>query len=322
MSELYRTVHAMDPGVADRWKRRSKDDPNHKLTASDIDAIVGPLLEGHNKILENQANAIVELMQKPRATKEAIECLKKYYAKAKSKVRFETKILKGDALKPVYTALSHSTVAKIIFKSPGTNLSYSPGDYAAVADFIRDELIDVIEIRIGNLRKLSDEVAFFVSGADQLYVYQGRTPQEQTLSIVHEATHAIQGKRSSGLQVQHLEADAFLAEAIASLTLNRGKPRTDLGTILVAAQIEASWVYWPHKMNDKNKAHWQEQYGRIVEAVAEVYPDATARDNGLRSSAANMARFNNYAKLDEVLDAMQSNLDTVQEGIKNILLLP
>ncbi len=50
VSDLYKTVHAMDPGVADRWKRRSKDDPNHKLTASDIDAIVGPLLEGRNII--------------------------------------------------------------------------------------------------------------------------------------------------------------------------------------------------------------------------------------------------------------------------------
>ncbi len=91
-------------------------------------------MDGDNKISENQANAIVELLQKPRATKEAIERLKKYYAIAQSQLRFETKILKGDALKPVYTALGHSTVAKIIFKSPGTNISYSPGDYWAVAD--------------------------------------------------------------------------------------------------------------------------------------------------------------------------------------------
>ena len=322
MSDLYKTVHAMDPGVAERWKRRTKDDPNHKLTTSDIDAIVGPLFDGNNKISENQGNAIVELLQKPRATKEAIERLKQYYVKARSQLRFETKILKGDALKPVYTALGHATVAKIIFKSPGTNISYSPGDYWAVADFIRDELITVIEIRIGNLRKLSDEVAFFASGVDLLYVYNGRTPQEQTLSIIHEATHAIQGKRSSGLQVQFLEADAFLAQAIAALTLNSGKPLTDTGHILAAAQIEASWVYWPHQMTDKNKAHWQEQYGKIVEAVAEVYPNATDRDNGLSSSARNIAYFNNYVKIDEVLDTIDSGIDTLREGVKNFLLVP
>jgi hypothetical protein len=106
------------------------------------------------------------------------------------------------------------------------------------------------------------------------------------------------------------------------LTLNSGKPLTDTGHILAAAQIEASWVYWPHQMNDKNKAHWQEQYQKIVESVAEVYPDATARDSSLRSSAANIAYFENYARLDEVLDAIQSDFDTFREGVKNILLLP
>ena len=110
-------------------------------------------------------------------------------------------------------------------------------------------------------------------------------------SIVHEATHAIQGKRSSELQVQFLEADAFLAQAIAALTLNSGKPLTDTGHILAAAHIEASWVYWPHQMTDKNKTHWQEQYGKSVEAVADVYPNATDRDKGLRSSAAEHCLF-------------------------------
>ncbi len=81
-------------------------------------------------------------------------------------------------------------------------------------------------------------------------------------------------------------------------------------------------MYWPHQMTDKNKTHWQEQYGKSVEAVADVYPNATDRDKGLRSSARNIAYFNNYAKKDEVLDKIDSGIDTLREGVKNILLVP
>jgi len=65
VSDLYKRVFAMDSGVADRWKKRTKDDPNQKLTAADIDAIVGPLLSDKNKISEGQGDAIAELMQEP-----------------------------------------------------------------------------------------------------------------------------------------------------------------------------------------------------------------------------------------------------------------
>jgi hypothetical protein len=320
MSDLFNTVFALDPGVADRWKKRTKDDPNQKLTAADIDAIVGPLLSNKNKISEGQGNAIVELMQSPRFTKQAFDRLKKYYAEARKDVRshFDVQILKGDALKPVYAALGHATIGKIMFKSPGTNISYSPGDYRAVADVIRDELIDVYEIRIGELMRMDNEVAFFVSGAENLFVYKRRTPREMALSIVHEATHVIQEKRSSGDLIQFLEADAFLAQAITLLTFNSGNP-LHLGPIVDAAQIAASWVYWQHQMTDKNQKHWQDNYQDIVTAVAEVYPDATQRDNGLRSSAANNKYFNDYAKLDGVLEAINRKVDDAREMIKSVL---
>jgi hypothetical protein len=320
VSDLFKRVFAMDPGVADRWKKRTKDDPSQKLTAADIDAIVGPLLSHKNKISEGQGNAIVELMQSPRFTKEAFDRLKKYYTEARKEVRshFDVQILKGDALKPVYAALGHATIGKIMFKSPGTNISYSPGDYRAVADIIRDELIDVFEIRIGELMRMDNEVAFFVSGVDNLFVYKRRTPQEMTFSIVHEATHVIQEKRSSGDQIQYTEADAFLAQAIALLTLNSGKP-LDSGPVLAAAQIAASWVYWPHQMTDKNQKHWQDNYQDIVNAVADLYPDATQRDHGLRSSAANNEYFNKYAKIDGALEAINRSVDDAREMIKSVL---
>ena len=54
VSELYKTVFKLDPGIAGRWKQQTTDDPKHELTAADIVMIVGPLLDGPKIITEDQ----------------------------------------------------------------------------------------------------------------------------------------------------------------------------------------------------------------------------------------------------------------------------
>src|SRR6201981_3889128 len=54
-------------------------------------------------------------------------------------------------------------------------------------------------------------------------------------------------------------------------------------------------------------------------AVADLYPDATQRDHGLRSNAANNEYFNKYAKIDGALEAINRSVDDAREMIKSVL---
>lgn len=54
-------IAALDKGVADRWKVRTHDNGQHKLTPADVDSIISPLLKTEKKasakITEKQAEA-------------------------------------------------------------------------------------------------------------------------------------------------------------------------------------------------------------------------------------------------------------------------
>ncbi|MEN3382315.1 MAG: hypothetical protein V7608_2359 [Hyphomicrobiales bacterium] len=128
VSELYKTVSKLDPGIAGRRKQQTTDDPKHELTAADIVMIVGPLLDGPKIIMEDQFKAIVELFQKPRVSQPALAKLKEYVDKIGSRRRFQSQKLAGDELKPVYAALGQGVTGRIMFQSPMSNTSYAPFD--------------------------------------------------------------------------------------------------------------------------------------------------------------------------------------------------
>jgi len=81
MSALYDQVAALDKGIADRWKARTRDNPGHKLTPGDIDAIVSPMLKksdlqrGAARITEKQAEAIVALVRATNFDKGGVDRL-------------------------------------------------------------------------------------------------------------------------------------------------------------------------------------------------------------------------------------------------------
>src|SRR3954447_15791639 len=264
VSDLYKTVSRLDPAIARRWKDRTHDDPNRKLTAADIEAIVGPLVEGRGEISENQSKAIVELMDNPRASRTALDRLPQYVEKIGAQLRFQTVALKGDDLKPVYAALGHGTTGRIMFQSPKTNLSYAPSGYAAVADLIANNQIDVFEIKNDRLYKLSWEAAFVISGVDMMFLYRSASPLERAVKIVHETTHVIQDKRGDRSQRQYHEADAYIAEAFAVHALNHGTEYYDSSIRERAFSAAGSLL-----RNDKS--NFGKAYGDVVDAVAAEY---------------------------------------------------
>ena len=168
-----------------------------------------------------------------------------------------------------------------------------------------------------DLRRLDTDQAFVVSDDNYLYLFKGGDPKETMLNIVHEATHVIQARRSQGELTKNREADAFLAKAIARLTLDSGKPlpKGKLGPSWDAAQIAASSVYGQVQMTDKQ---WQDNYQNLVKEVAKLYPDnANQRDDSIR--ARDIDYFDQYVRLEEVLEAINRSLDDAGKYLDLVL---
>jgi hypothetical protein len=316
VSELYKTVSRLDPAIARRWKDRTNDDPNHKFTAADIEAIVGPLVEGRGEISENQSKAIVELMDNPRASRPALNKLTQYVEKIGAQLRFQAVALKGDALKPVYAALGHGTTGRIMFQSPKTNISYAPSDYAAVADLVAANQIDVFEIKNDRLYKLSWEAAFVISGVDMIFLYRAASPLERAFNIVHEATHVIQDKRGDRSPRQYHEADAYIAEAIAVHALNKGKAYYD-GPIHEQAFSAAELLLRDDKSN-AGKA-----YDKVVDAVAAEYKNPKKPYDSLKGSNGSIAMFKKFVEMERLVefarDCVESGVSTLTKGVADSL---
>jgi hypothetical protein len=323
VSELYKTVSKLDPGIAERWKHQTTDDPKHELTAADIVMIVGPLLDGPKIITEDQCKAIVELFQKPRVSQPALAKLREYVNKIGSRRRFQSRKLTGDELKPVYAALGQGVTGRIMFQSPVSNISYAPFDYAAVANFVGNSLMSVFEIQNDKLYALATDAAFLVTGVDMMFLYHSSDPLSRTLTIVHEATHVIQSKRGRGIQRQYIEADAYVAQAIATYTLNNGKPYLE-GLIHERAFWAAEWLL---RFNDKSassKEHWSFAYGEVVKMVAREYDNPTeAVDSNFKPNEERdrIVMFNRLAKMEEFLSVARDSIEStfpVRDALKQL----
>ena len=316
VSDLYKTVSRLDPAIARRWKDRTNDDPNRKLTAADIEAIVGPLVEGRVEISENQSKAIVELMDNPRASRPALDRLTQYVEKIGAQLRFQSVALKGDGLKPVHAALGHGTTGRIVFQSPKTNISYAPSDYAAVADLIATNQIDVFEIKNDRLYKLSWEAAFVISGADVMFLYRSASPLERAFNIVHETTHLIQDKRGDGSQRQYREADAYIADAVAVHALNNGKAYYD-GPIRERAFSAAE------SLLRGDKSGFGKAYDGVVAAVAAEYKNPQKPYDSSRTSNSSIAAFKKFVEMERLVeftrDCVESGVSTLTKGIADSL---
>jgi hypothetical protein len=308
-SDLYKTVAALDRDIAERWRRQTNDDPNHKLTAADIEVIVGPLAKGRKTITEDQSKAIVELMQNPRASRPALARLTKYVDEIAAQLRFQAEPLVGDALKPILAALGHGTTGRIMFQSPKTNISYAPHDYAAMADLIgAGGRIFVYEIKNDRLYKIASNAAFVESGDDTIFLNRSTDPAERALRIVHEATHLIQDVRGGGLQRQYLEADAYVAESIATSAVNHGKQYFD-GAIHDRAFAAAQLVL-AGDSSAAGKAAFGKAYDNVVTAVAAEYTNPTKAYDKHGSKAETIALFKKYLEMEQFVEWAQDALET------------
>ena len=266
MGALYDSIAAFDRGIADRWKARTKENADHKLRAADIDAIVGPMMRTEKKITQKQANAIVTFVKAAKIERADVAPIRQrltYYVKlAEAALGLEREPLVGADLLPIYAALSSAAVLKLNFKSPKTSITYAPIDYLTVRKLIEMKEIICAEVRISELANLTRAEGVYSTSFNILTLYSGQTPIEREMTIVHEATHAIQDFRDAKGIATHFEADAFVAEAVVLRTLNRG---AEGDNDIESAALKAADIVL--EGTAQSTQAWRDAYDAVLKAV-------------------------------------------------------
>jgi hypothetical protein len=284
MGTLYDEAAHEDKKIADRWRTRTREDLRHELTVSDIEYIVGPVFHGGAKITEKQGKALILILEPSKLTRDAVKRVRRYADSADLNEKWKLVHLVSDAeLGVVYKALRQDVVAKIIFKSPGTGITYAPVDYNVIARLIYEKEIAVYQARAGGFSRVATSIAFYIgSNKNRLVLNELVSPDTRTEYVVHESTHAIQGWEAVRSLVHHNEADAYIAGAIAAAALRNvlraDKPPTrdgDLVTIDAAAQLVID------KRADAGNKDWTVAYQKVVDVVAKFYKDKA----GVRSTS-------------------------------------
>jgi hypothetical protein len=307
----YAELDGLDRGIADTVRAVTKGDPNALIDKKGIGRIVDKILDD-GKITENEATALTQIVLEGNLSDAA-----RNYLGVKLAISIEDgallrggKLLVGEtALADVYAALRMGIVGNINFTSPGTNLTYTPIYYAAIAELIRKGEIRVYEVKSGGLIKLlgMDEGASYNSDFNRLVLYTETLTFVVTkmMTIVHECTHAIQDWRDVvGVTNKYTEADAYVAGAVAARSLSNAV-LSGTGKYQTAANKAAPLVV--KGTANLNNQEWKTVYGDLVKDVERDPLYARDKDKVYRSTvkgeASEKDRMN--AILNVLLEKMQ-----------------
>jgi hypothetical protein len=270
MSTLYDQVAALDKGLADRWKLRTHDNPRHKLTPGDVDAIVSPLLKAKPKtktrvfISEKQAEAIVTLVRATDFDKGGLARLRYWVQFAEDAIELDLKpLVTDDELSPITKALA--IASNFSFTSPGTKIAYAPHHYMGIAQLIKKMEIAVFEAEMSDLSVLTKDDGEYRSNFNMLIVYQKLHDDAFSNTVVHETTHAIQDWLDKGAQRRFIEADAYIAgDATLDAPMFVGR--------FSDATFKASRFVIAGKAMPSNK-DWNRAYAEVVKAYDADHTD-------------------------------------------------
>jgi len=317
MSQLFDDLALLDRKIANRWKIRTRDIVRHVLTAADIDFIFADLIKSAHTtdITEDQGSAIVMLLNASLAanaakSSAALDRIVHYVNIWEKAFRLNLKPIVGEEkLQPMADFFRNGVVSRILFKSPGTNISYAPFDYIAVGQLILDGDVKVYMSKTGGLSTLSDVSAGYFHEVNSLMLY-GMDPRERRRDLVHEGTHVIQDWEDVTSLSHHNEADAFIAQTVAELTLYPDAPETDdvSKTALAAAKMVID------KTAIDSNTDWQTAYKNVVKAVGHRYKKYGQRENGVEKGEGASER----TKFQELLwkITMANNIGNLADAVR------
>ena len=283
--ELYDVLLGLDRGIANRWKARSRGDQRHKLTEADIVNIVGLLIKDQTALYEAQAAALMTLVWGADFTPDGLatfNALVQLFDDDWGLFRAGAHPLVAPGeLKFVNDAFGMGVISRIRFRSPKTGLTYGPESYLAIQQLIATSKILVLEVRTGGVSSKMPNTALYQSNSNRLFIYDSLSRDAQAMTIVHEATHAIQDWRNVGTIHKYAEADAYIAGAVADHATGSGKqslsnPIFDVAYRTAQLVIDGAAV--------SGNAAWTGAYEDVVAAVGRWPGYAAVKDTPVRNT--------------------------------------
>ncbi|QIG93474.1 hypothetical protein [Bradyrhizobium sp. 6(2017)] len=263
-----------DPGIGERWEKATGGKLTKTIGKKELEAIVLPVFKT-GTVTPRQARALAMLFRTSLSdgahatpTQEITNAFEKDFffkgsARALTTVK-DLELLNG--------ALGMGSVGKINFVSPGTGLEYTPDVYSAIRSLVHQEKIKVFEVNAG---RLQSRVGLYQrSDSKRLIMYMGFEPEHSKMFAVHEATHAIQDwKDLVRSKIKYIEADGFIAGAVAALSVNKNAimehpAETPAAELVLAGQATL------------RNMDWTTAYENVVKAVkADPFYKADAENN-------------------------------------------
>ena len=223
VKEVAEKLHPLDPEIERLFKKAMQGKKADDKLGVDFADLVFTKVMKDTKIITKEAEALVVLIENDVFSDAARQHLIARLAKESGDAveRGATRLTKGNAdLNRFNSAFEMRIVRSITFWSPGTLHWYRPLHYLAIRQLVESESITVWSMDTAGLSRY---VSFGFSGeyihaANAFIINRDRMTDKITL--VHEATHAIQDWRDFVSDVKFLEADAYIAEAVVASELN------------------------------------------------------------------------------------------------------
>ena len=286
MSQLFDDLTALDRKIAHRWKIRTRDNVRHVLSAADIDFILAEVIRSVHTtdITEGQGSAIIKMVNASLAANAAksdaaVDRIIHYVNIWQKALHLNLQPMLGEEqLQSMADFFRNGAVSRIMFKSPGTKISYAPFDYIAVGQLILRGDVKVYMSRTGGLSSFSAVTAGYFEQANSLMLY-AMDPRGRRRDLVHEGTHVIQDWEDVTSLAHHNEADAFIAQSVAELTQYPDASDSDDGDVSKAAFAAAKMVI--DKTAIDSSRDWQRAYENVVTAVGRRYKKYGQRENAV-----------------------------------------
>jgi len=298
MSEaLYKKLKAVEPNVAEAYKAAVKDDVIDTTALKAIlMKVVDPKGPKNGNISPEEAEALVLIIDsgelKPGTKKALLEALRGENG-MESIVNGTGVELKRDdpELASFHSVFAIKYTANLKFYSKGTNLTYSPSQYQAVAQLVKDGKIKVVKVMDRGLAVKTGADALYVAPNDMFFFFQHAGEADyfsHAPTIVHEATHAVQDwfDIPSGVTTRYIEADAYIAQAVVDKTMNAHKDLKAAAQLVIAGKAT------------KGNEAWNKAYDAVAALMDRhpVYKDHANDPSKMAESAGEKTEFEKVIK--------------------------
>jgi hypothetical protein len=275
-AKIYEIMESFDKDLTATFEKLTNGNPNKKLKKADAQQIMDVLLKD-GKITYSEGVVMDKILYEGKFDEDALglmalklqEAIKLHDAFLNAAIKIPTP---SSMMEPITNMLGITNTAKIEFTSPGSKLAYNTNQYLTIKSMVYNGDIPLYQAVVGSFRHNPlinfTTAGTYTSDSNKLIYYDAYDQIENAITLVHEATHAIQDWLDVTSTVRFFEADAYIAGAVAAIALKQKRSYFPKTSPYVSAFDRAAPLVVKGKAKDPNDKAWAAAYKHVTDAVA------------------------------------------------------